>query len=81
MTSINSTLFFAANDGTSGIELWKSDGTSTDTELVKDINSGAASSYAEYLTTVNATLFFAADDGSNGKELWKSDHPDRHCYG
>ena len=36
------TLFFAANDGIHGQELWKSDGTRSGTVLVKDINTVAA---------------------------------------
>jgi ELWxxDGT repeat protein len=43
-TYVNSTLFFQANDGTTGGELWKSDGTNAGTVLVKDIQPGIASS-------------------------------------
>ncbi len=83
LTNVNGTLFFAANDGTNGVELWKSDGTADGTTLVKDINPGSYtydydysypnSSQPRYLTSVGGTLFFAANDGTNGIELWKSD--------
>ncbi len=75
LTNVNGTLFFAANDGTSGLELWKSDGTATGTVLVKDINPGPGSSigFEAGAADVNGTLFFDANDGTNGAELWKSD--------
>ena len=44
LTNVNGTLFFRANDGTHGTELWKSDGTAAGTVLVKDIYPGSASS-------------------------------------
>ncbi len=55
------------------MELWKSDGTSAGTIMVKDINPGPANSGIGYLTNVNNVLFFVANDGINGSELWKSD--------
>jgi ELWxxDGT repeat protein len=72
LTNVNGTLFFSADDGSSGTELWKSDGTMTGTVMVKDINPGSGGSYPYYPTESNGTLFFSADDGSNGRELWKS---------
>ena len=66
-------VYFIASDVTNGKELWKSDGTSDGTVMVKDINPGSASSKLSYLTNVNGTLFFSADDGVHGRELWKSD--------
>jgi ELWxxDGT repeat protein len=66
-------LFFGANDGSHGYELWQSDGTTAGTMLVKDINPGEYSANPYRLTTLNGALFFAADDGSHGYELWRSD--------
>ncbi len=41
LTVVGKTLYFQANDGTNGPELWKSDGTSAGTIMVKNIRSGA----------------------------------------
>ena len=72
LTNVNGTLFFTADDGANGVELWKSDGTAAGTVLVKDIVADGDSSSPAGLTNVNGTLFFAADDGTYGRELWKS---------
>ncbi len=70
LANVNGTLFFRANDGTHGRELWKSEGTSTSTTLVKDILSGIGDSTPDHLSNLNGTLFFSADDGSQGEEVW-----------
>jgi len=72
LTDINGTAFFVANDGAHGNELWKSDGTTAGTVLVKDIDPTFSSS-PQNLTNVNGALFFTANDGIRGGELWKSD--------
>ena len=73
LTDVHGTLFFSADDGTHGTELWKSDGTDAGTVLVKDINPGSGGSNSTNLTAVGNTLFFTANDGTDGVELWKSD--------
>ena len=76
MTNVNGTLFFAANDGTNSLELWKSDGTEAGTVLVKDIfpgGGGSAGSAPNHLTAVGGTLYFSAVHPVSGIELWKSD--------
>ena len=73
LTAVGDTLYFRANDGTNGNELWKSDGTNSGTVLVNDIYNGYSSSNPQLLTAVGDALYFRADDGTNGNELWKSD--------
>lgn len=75
-TAVGSTLYFYANDGVHGIELWKSDGTGAGTSLVEDIRLGSSASYTGPLTkpvNVGGILYFSANDGLNGVELWRSD--------
>ena len=83
LTEFNGQLFFTANDGETGNELWISDGTEAGTQLLLDINPGSSSGYyggdypdgsfAYGFTEFNGQLFFTADDGENGNELWVSD--------
>ena len=72
-TPIGQVTYFRSDNGINGYELWKTDGTTSGTVMVRDIYTGQAQSYPNYLTAVGNTLFFSADDGTNGTELWKSD--------
>ncbi len=73
LTDVNGAVFFTADDGTHGRELWKTDGTASGTMLVRDIRPGMAGSEPVSLTNVDGTLFFVANDGKHGWDLWKSD--------
>jgi ELWxxDGT repeat protein len=42
LTAFNGTLYFTADDGGSGYELWRSDGTAAGTVRVLDLNPGVA---------------------------------------
>jgi len=82
-------LYFAADDGERGLELWRTDGTAAGTVLVKDIaegmspgyqgsygyyaSSGPASSHPSNFTIAGDTLFFTANNPATGTELWKTD--------
>lgn len=70
--SIGSTAYFVANDRKSGAELWKSNGTSSTTVMVKDITAGSAGTNIHSLTAIGQTLVFVAQTNL-GQELWRSD--------
>jgi len=82
MLTIGDETYFAANDGTHGYELWKTDGTSAGTTMVKDLNTGG-NGYPSGFADLNGKLVFSATDGtlvSTGfegnqpvQELWISD--------
>ena len=52
ITNVNGTLFFRANDGIHGPEVWKSDGTQQGTMLVKDIALGSSSADPSGFTAI-----------------------------
>ena len=69
----NDEMYFSADDGSSGRELWKTDGTAAGTTRLKDIASGEASSSPSWMTEYNGELYFSARTPSHGAELWKTD--------
>lgn len=70
---LGGTLFFTADDGVLGAELWKSDGTAAGTSLVKDLCAGPCSANPREKAMAGGLLFFAADDGAGAVGVWKSD--------
>lgn len=83
---VNDQLFFIANNGTNGIELWKTDGTVANTIMIKDIGSGG-NSYCEStfgcgseFIVMNNIIYFRATDASHGAELWRSDGTEAGTY-
>jgi len=73
LQTANNFVYFNADDGVHGRELWKSDGTEAGTEMVRDIASGEEDSNPENFCNVNGTVFFTATTPQYGTELWKTD--------
>ena len=75
LTAMGSVLYFVADNGVNGRELWRSDGTGAGTQLVKDIAPGSADAQIYQLTTFDGRLYFSANDAGDGScgELWTSD--------
>ncbi len=75
-TLFNGNVYFSADDGLSGRELYQTDGTNAGTVLLKDINltadgSGTEGSDPKNFIVYNNTLYFTATDGTN-YGLWKT---------
>jgi ELWxxDGT repeat protein len=65
-------LYFSADDGVNGEELWKTDGTPEGTIMVADINPGAAGSQPRGLVSLGDKLLFKAYVPGVGFELFST---------
>jgi ELWxxDGT repeat protein len=73
LTEMGSKLYFSADDGIKGRELYVSDGTFDGTKRLKDIWVGKGSSNPNSLTAIGDQLFFVARDGVNGSGMYVTD--------
>jgi ELWxxDGT repeat protein len=71
--TFNGAVYFRANDGTHGIELWKTDGTLEGTSLVTDLRPGVANALPGNLTVAGGSLYFHAFTEATGSKVFKSD--------
>lgn len=76
------TMYFYGFDQNTGYELWKTDGTTSGTYMIKDINPGTESSVLylydsdatnQYFSELNGYIYFGAAEPINGAELWRTD--------
>lgn len=82
LTAVGSRLYFVADDGTHGDEVWVSDGTAAGTVMVKDISTAAgpydpaknSGSAPADLTAFNGKVYFTASPQTYGsREVWATD--------
>ena len=68
-------MYFSASDGSTGNELWRTDGASpvATVEQLADINPGSWGSGPNHFADLNGQLYFRADTEAQGNELWRTD--------
>jgi len=73
-------IYFSADDGFRGRELWVHNTLTNKTHIVKDINPYSSSINNSLFYIVGDILYFTANDGVHGKELWRSDGTESGTY-
>ena len=72
IVDLNGVAIFVANSAF-GIELWRSDGTTIGTSMLRDIQPGSDSSTPEDLIAIGNFVYFTATLDGIGRELWRTD--------
>lgn len=73
LRAVNGRLWFQADDGVTGAELWTSDGTPAGTYRVADIWAGVQGSEPQNFVDIGDDVLFWANDGVHEFALWRSD--------
>ena len=66
-------LFFLAEAGGAGTELWTSDGTSAGTEIIRDLCPGFCNVYSDFYGALGKVMLFATDGENGQRQLWRWD--------
>src|SRR5262249_44006949 len=70
LTVVGSELFFTAQSGASGRQIWKMDGTAANPQMVANVPTLIS---ASSLRAFNGALYFRGRTVAHGFELWKAD--------
>ncbi len=73
-------VFFVADDGKKGSELWVTDGTGTGTMMLKDLCPGSGSSSAGGFTPLANKVYFSAMNAAGNREPWVTDGTTNGTY-
>jgi ELWxxDGT repeat protein len=86
-TNVGDFMVFTARDATNGMELWKSDGTQSGTNLIRDLVPGPDSSLIEDLYAIGQLVYFHASAipanqaGAGHFSVWRSDGTANGTFG
>jgi ELWxxDGT repeat protein len=72
---IGNNVYFSANDGLNGIELWKTSELTGNTEMIADINVGNNNNFGpDSFTEVNNTIYFTQNTSETpgNTQIWKT---------
>jgi ELWxxDGT repeat protein len=73
VTNTDGFVYFFADNGVNGLELWKSDGTADGTVMVKDLSPGSAGTSFFGLTAAGGTLYFSAQVPGSAAQIYRTD--------
>lgn len=75
ITAVGNRVFFVADDGNTGRELWTSDGTRAGTRLVRDLYPGSESSDPRDFLVKGNELYVSATNQDDDRELYAYGDP------
>lgn len=73
--TMDGVLYTFLDDGVHGLELWRTDGTSSGTQMLADIHAGHDSGITGYseLVALDGLVYFTAQSPATGMALWRTD--------